>query len=191
MSLLVFVYFTLTEFLTSFMIVASFITIGFEFVVLRPLSCLVISWMYFCKWKARKFVNISWKSRNFKNTIKAQPKSYITATLSRATKLKDEEMQINGNFNDSDNDMKLKNHRATWKNLHTSFDGLSNISDPHFNPSERLDPLFVQEDLDFMSQLGALNLAFLNQIYDAYGDKADEIIGKVGVLGPTSVQVQE
>lgn len=42
-----------------------------------------------------------------------------------------------------------------------------------------------------MSQLGALNLAFLNQIYDAYGDKADEIIGKVGVLGPTSVQVQE
>lgn len=124
MSLLVFIYFTLTEFLTSFMIVASFITIGFEFIILWPISCGIISLIYFFRRKV-KFVNLSRKSKNFKHTHKAYSKSYITSTLSKKAKVRDEELEI-GQPNDSDVD--LENYWANWKNLHTSFEGLSDIS---------------------------------------------------------------
>lgn len=53
---------------------------------------------------------------------------------------------------------------------------MSEVSQPEFNPSKRLEPLYNQEDLHFLSQLGELNMLLISQIYDAYGEKGDDIV---------------
>jgi hypothetical protein len=156
MGLLVFIIFSaFSEFIVSFMICASFITILFELIILWPLACVFISIVY--KLRNIRMVNLARKTQNFQHTHAAYPKSYISSLKQRKRVLKEEEMEI-PEPNDSDGDRNMKGR----KKLHTSFEGLSDISIPWFNPPDRLDDLYRKEDMDFFSQLGVLNLVFLN-----------------------------
>lgn len=76
-SLLTFIYFTINDFYTSYMIIETFITICFECIILRPIACIVISCFYMCHRRA-KIVNLSRKSHKFENAHKKYPRSYVT-----------------------------------------------------------------------------------------------------------------
>ena len=106
-----------------------------------------------------------------KVNVKSQkPRNYITADIDEGPAKKVIHL-IDGARNDSDLDMSNRIH------LHEMSESESERSQIGFNHPNGLSQLYDKNALGLFAQIGHFNLLLLDQMYDAYKDKADEMVG--------------
>lgn len=98
MGLMGFLFYIMTEFTTSFMIIVSSITVFVEFVLYWTLFCLLIAIIY----KKKAFwINLGRKSDRFWETNRKYPRSFITGDGRKHWKEEEDEIIVD-NFSDAD-----------------------------------------------------------------------------------------